>query len=54
MIVRRRRFWEDEYRGGISADWVIAGLAILILLAGVLGFWFNDMYQNHYGLFETH
>lgn len=49
--MRRRRFWEDEYRPGISPDWVIVGLAVLILLAGALGFWFNDMYQNQYGLF---
>lgn len=49
--MRRRRFWEDEYRPGISPDWVIVGLAVLILLAGALGFWFNDMYANQYGLF---
>ena len=51
---RRRRFWEDEYRWGISPDWVVAGIVMLMLAAGVFGFWFNDMYQNHYGLFDTH
>ncbi len=50
---RRRRFWEDEYHGGVSPDWVIVGLTIVVLAAAVFGFWFNDMYANHYGFFDT-
>lgn len=48
----RRRFWQDEYRGGISADWVVVGLFIALLIAGAVGFWFNDMYQKRYGIFQ--
>jgi hypothetical protein len=51
-VPSRRHFWEDDYRGGISADWIVVGLFIVLLVAGVIGFWFNDMYQNHYGIFQ--
>ena len=48
----QRRPWQNEYDGSLSSDWVVALIAGAILAAGALGFWFNDMYANHYGIFS--
>lgn len=35
----------------MSPDWVVAFIAAAILVAGAIGFWFNDMYGKRYGIF---
>lgn len=49
--MRKRMPWESEFDGSVSPDWVVAGIVVVILVAGAFGFWFNDMYAKGYGLF---
>lgn len=50
-VTRRRRPWEQEVGGPLSPDWVVGGLVVAILVAGALGFRFNDRYAKGYGIF---
>lgn len=51
MRSSKRYPWQDERDGSFSAGSVVLLLCIAILAAGALGFWFNDMYASHYGIF---
>lgn len=46
----RRWPWQDEF-GETSPGWVLAGVASVILAAGLLVQWINDMHMYRYGLF---
>lgn len=51
MQPRKRRPWEDQFTGSLSPDWVVGFLVLAILVAAAVGWWFNDMYANGYGIF---
>lgn len=43
--------WENEIDGSFSSDWVVGLLVVAILVAGAVGFWFNEMYASRTGIF---
>ena len=47
----RRRFWQDESEGTLSAGWALTVVTLVVVAVGFSTYLLNDMHMYRYGLF---